>query len=313
MSPMIDTAVDPIIGTLVGRYKVQSELGRGGMGVVYRAHDIRLYRAIALKIFVKAHLAPTAWGLTLTEARLASSLNHPSICTIYDAGEDEGKAYIAMELIEGMTVTKLVMASPASLLQIHRACSEIVSALAHAHERGIVHRDIKSSNVILSTDGHFKILDFGLAKRVLPPIAPFTDSSSRGSLLGKLGCVAGTVQYLAPEILRGERATVRSDLWSLGVLLYQMATGVLPFRGETIYGLTTAIMTSSPMESATKLPAWLAHTIERCLERDPRKRYSCARDIALDLPALVSTPDKWYIRLRHSVMDLPLRIMKVCQ
>jgi serine/threonine protein kinase len=160
---------------------------------------------------------------------------------------------------------------------------QIASALAHAHERGIIHRDIKSSNIVITKLGDVKILDFGLAKRIRPGTARGTSASQYSSM--KSGRMAGTIHYLAPEILRGERANVWTDIWSFGVLLYEMATGELPFRGKTIFELATAIMTANPTVPTKKIPVWIVQVIARCLERDLARRYHCMRDVMMDLPS----------------------------
>jgi serine/threonine protein kinase len=268
---------------MFGRYLIQSEIGRGGMGVVYRARDIRLDRPVAIKVLgQELPLNPLAWGRVLREARNASALNHPCICTIYDVGEQNDQPYIAMEYLEGCTLDMMLM--PAGLTPALVACvtGRIAGALAHAHERGIVHRDIKSSNIIITYQGTPKILDFGLAKRIRPGVMRGTSTSHSSSM--ELGRLAGTLHYLAPEVLRGKRASVLTDIWSLGVLLYETATGTFPFRGKTVFELATAIMTSDPAPSPKEIPGWVAHVIGSCLERNPARRYHCMNDIMMDLP-----------------------------
>jgi serine/threonine protein kinase len=275
---------------MVGRFQVQSAVGRGGWGVVYRARDVRLNRAVALKI-LNGPLArqDDAWGWALKEARIASSLSHSCICTIYDVGEEQGMAYIAMEYIQGRPLSSLVLPSglpPALAIHYGRLIS---SALSHAHERGIIHRDVKTGNVMVTADGQPKMLDFGLAKQL------WVDSSQGTPLPPsslKAGHLVGTVHYLAPELLHGERANVWSDIWSLGVVLYEMATGQLPFRGGTIFELANAIMMCDPARPPKDIPAQLAPVIERCLQKKKHRRYQRARDVlrALDVRGL---PDLW--------------------
>jgi serine/threonine protein kinase len=276
-----------MVGTTFGRYLIQKELGRGGMGVVYRAYDIKLDRQVAIKVLSQDLQSQiTAWGFLLKEAQIASALNHPCICTIYDVGEEDNQPYIAMEYIEGCGLDLLLKPSgiPSDLLG--HSMRETVGALAHAHERGIIHRDIKSSNIIITYNGSLKILDFGLAKRLRATLMQGISAVSSSSQ--DLGRLPGTIQYLAPEVLRGERANVCSDLWSLGVLLYELATGALPFHGKTAFELATAIMTSNPAPPPQRVPIWAAHVIARCLERNPALRYHCARDIGPDLPLQVN-------------------------
>lgn len=271
-----------MIGTTFGRYVIESKLGTGSMGVVYRARDLRLDRQVALKVLNQSFLSdPTAWGWILREAKIASALNHPCVCTIHDIGEEAEQPYIAMEYVEGQTLSSLLIPSglPPSLVRCYG--SLIADALGHAHERGIIHRDIKSANVVATPDGGLKILDFGLARRIR------TDSqhlpAASDSSIDGIGPIVGTTHYMAPEVLRGERAHVWSDIWSLGVLVYEMATGTFPFVGSTVFELTTAIMTSEMRPLPERVPAYLSQVIGQCLEKDPTARYHCARDVAIDL------------------------------
>ena len=273
-----------MVGTTFGRYLIENEIGRGGMGVVYRAHDIRLSRPVAIKVLgeqLRAH--PAAWGYVLKEAQIISALNHPCICTIYDVGEENQQPYIAMEFIEGCALNMLLMPSGLTPRLLAHPTRQIARAIAHAHERGIIHRDIKSSNIFITNQGDVKVLDFGLAKRLRPGTARGT-STSQSSWM-EMGRMAGTIHYLAPEVLRGERANVWTDIWSFGVLLYEIATGDLPFRGKTVFELATAIMTSDPVPPPKKTPVWIARVIARCLERDLARRYHCMRDLMMDLPS----------------------------
>jgi eukaryotic-like serine/threonine-protein kinase len=233
----------PMIGTTFGRYVIESRLGAGSMGVVYRARDLRLDRQVALKVLNQSFLSdPTAWGWLLREAKIASALNHPCICTVHDIGEEEEQPYIAMEYVEGQTLSSLLIPSGLPPTLVRRYGSLIADALGHAHERGIIHRDIKSSNVVATPDGGLKILDFGLARRLRMDSQHHLATSD--SSMDGIGPLVGTTHYMAPEVLRGERAYVWSDIWSLGVLVYEMATGTLPFVGNTVFELTTAIMAS---------------------------------------------------------------------
>lgn len=287
-----------MVGTTFGRYLIESKIGHGGMGIVYRARDIKLDRLVAIKVLAeKLRANPVAWGFILREARNASALNHPCICTIYDTGEENAQPYIAMEYVEGRPLNMLVMPTGLAPPLVAYTARDIASALAHAHERGIIHRDIKSSNVVITLQGSLKILDFGLAKRIRPGTSRRT-SQSNSSLL-EVGQLAGTIHCLAPEVLRGERASVWSDIWSLGILLYEMATATLPFRGKTIFELATAIMTAEPAPPRVKLPSWLAEIIARCLQRDLSRRYHCVRDLIADLPAQA---------LSQPALDLAIRL-----
>jgi serine/threonine protein kinase len=269
------------VGAKFGRYSLEAELGEGATGRVYRAWDHRLERRVAIKIMnPNSALNSVAWGWLLREARLASGLNHPCICTVYDVGEEDGKAYIVMEYIEGFPLSRLLAPSglPRALVTHYGRC--VASALTHAHERGIIHRDIKPDNIMINAQGDLRILDFGLAKR-LPGISQLratTRSSSQGTRVG-----AGTIPYMAPEVLRGQRSGVWSDIWSVGVLLFEMATGRLPFEGKTIFALASAIMNFPPNFAGNRIPKQLTKVIDRCLQKEPDKRYRRARDIMHDL------------------------------
>jgi len=271
-----------MIGTTFGRYVIESKIGEGGMGVVYRGRDIKLQRLVALKLLNRRMLAsPTAYGWLLREAQIASSLNHPAICTIYDVGEEEDQPYIAMEYIQGQPLSALVKPTGIPAGAVCRYGCRIADALGHAHERGVIHRDIKSSNMLISDGGSLKVLDFGLAKRLRgQSIERITTSRSS---LAEIGALAGTLPYQAPEILRGERADVRSDLWSLGVVLFEMATGTPPFCGHTVFELSAKIMIDEPAAFPRGVPGYLAQVIKRCLHKNPVSRYACARDVAKGL------------------------------
>src|SRR5712692_4189677 len=236
-----------MIGQNLAHYHIREKIGAGGMGVVYRARDERLERDVALKVLPAGALADqTARARLLREARSASALNDARICTIYEVGEADGQSYIAMEYVEGQPLSALI---PSGGLPTETALdygAQLADALAHAHDRGILHRDLKSANVKLTPAGDVKVLDFGLAHRLedktLAGITRTTEAlSQEGSLAGitrttealsQEGSLAGTLTYMAPELLRGEPADARSDIWALGVLLYEMATGDLPFYGR---------------------------------------------------------------------------------
>jgi len=275
-----------ITGTQLGRYVIGPELGRGAAGVVYRAWDLRLERLVAIKIInQQSHLSPIGWGWLLREARLAGGLNHPCICTVYDVGEEDGQAYIAMEYVEGSPLSLLLMPTGLPSARVTHYGRLVSSALEHAHAHGTLHCDIKAANIMVTAQGELKILDFGLAKRLQMGAALHALQSSTD-----VGHVVGTIPYLAPEVLRGERASVWSDIWSVGVLLYEMATGRPPFQGHTVFDLTHSIITAVPTFPANKIREHLAQVIDRCLQKEPSRRYRRARDILRDLSS-VSLPN----------------------
>src|SRR5438309_5534551 len=213
-----------VIGQLLGHYRVAGKIGEGGMGVVYRAYDEVLHRDVALKVVNKdARLDTPASQNLLREARASSSLAHPNICTIHDVGETDGELYIVMELIEGKSLRELSADAGLPPESVLRYGAQIASALARAHDHGIVHRDLKTANIVVTPDGLVKVLDFGLAKQVGSGIFE-GPTRSFASIQDDASGVTGTLPYMAPEILRGEAADNRSDLWALGVVLYEASS-----------------------------------------------------------------------------------------
>jgi Tol biopolymer transport system component/predicted Ser/Thr protein kinase len=259
------------------------------MGEVYRARDPRLEREVALKVLPADTLHdPSARARLLREARLAATLNHPNICTVYDVGEADGHVFIAMELVEGRPLSEWIAARGGGLPteNVVRYGAQIAAALAHAHERHVIHRDLKSSNVVITTDGRVKVLDFGLARRVWE--APDGSGNTLSVGLTETGAIVGTPHYLAPEVLRGSRADERSDLWALGVLLHELASGALPFKGATSFELASAILNDLPATLPERLPAGLRSVIGRCLAKEPGERYARASEVRAALEALGS-------------------------
>ncbi|MGH9862037.1 MAG: protein kinase domain-containing protein, partial [Candidatus Acidiferrales bacterium] len=276
-----------VAGQTFGHYHIEEKLGAGGMGEVYRARDTRLERRVALKLIGEGLGGDeNARGRLLHEARAASALNHPHICTVYEVGEAEGQAYIAMELVEGRALSAMIPAEGLPVESVLRYGAQMADGLAHAHERGIVHRDLKSANVVITTEGRAKVLDFGLAKRLTPAVEEAT--RSRASLM-EAGALAGTLHYMAPEALRGEATDARSDLWALGVVLSEMASGKLPFEGKTGYELSSAILQQSPAALPARAPAGLRAVIQRCLAKEPGQRYQRASEVRAALEALQSS------------------------
>src|SRR5580704_12758987 len=219
-------------GKLLGHYRIQGQLGAGGMGVVYSAYDSVLERKVAIKVVGDRVLADTnARELLLHEARAASSLNHPNICTIHEVGDSEGEAFIVMEQVEGQPLNALLGAKGLPPNVVIRYGLQIANALAHAHEHGVIHRDLKSTNVMVTPEGRVKVLDFGLASRLRDK--ELQEAASSKLPLTESRMIVGTLPYLAPELLRGEPAEARTDTWALGVLLYEMSSGTHPFHGRT--------------------------------------------------------------------------------
>ena len=226
-----------MIGEVLGHYRVVAKLGEGGMGVVYLGHDEVLHRDVALKV-VKQD--PTASQNLLHEARASSSLSHPNICTIHEVGETNGELYIVMELVEGKSLRALSEGVGLPAESVLRYGVQIASALVRAHDKGIVHRDLKSANIVVTAEGLVKVLDFGLAKRIGSGVSQAT-TWTFGSH-EEQSTVSGTLPYMAPEVLRGEGADYRSDLWALGVVLYETASGTMPFSGQTIFEISSSII-----------------------------------------------------------------------
>jgi eukaryotic-like serine/threonine-protein kinase len=268
------------VGQDVGPYRIEALIGSGGMGVVYRAHDRALHRTVAIKMVDRrAGIDARRW--LLEEARLTASLSHPSICAVHDVGQFGDQPYIVMAHIAGKLLSTLIPAGKGLPLEtaLHYA-AQITDAVAHAHRHGIVHNDVKTANIVIAADGQATLLDFGLAMRIRHTEPNALDTTC----VRKIPSGAGTVPYMAPELLRGRLATCRSDVWALGVLLYELVSGRRPFLGATRWELAAAILADAPLPLPRELPAAWRRVILRTLTKDPAARLRSARALlsALD-------------------------------
>jgi tetratricopeptide (TPR) repeat protein/predicted Ser/Thr protein kinase len=255
-------------GRVIGRYEVGRLLGAGGMGEVYAARDVELGRQVALKI--ATGFDADAQTRLRREAQHASQLNHPHICTIHEVGAADGQSYIVMEYVDGQRLCDIIPPTGLPVETVLRYGIQIADALAHAHRNGVTHRDLKTANIIITSEGRAKVLDFGLARRNVPQ----TEKS-----LTAEGSVSGTLAYMAPELLRGKQADACSDIWALGVVLYEMAAGSRPFAGATGFEQSGAILHEPPAPLPGRIPVSLQQVIRRCLAKDPRERYKQANEI----------------------------------
>jgi len=275
-----------VIGKKFGHFCILEKIGAGGMGEVYRAHDEQLNRDVALKVLLPRDFGDeTARVRLLREARAAAGLNHPHICIIHEVGEAGGQAYIAMEYVQGHTLSAMVAQERLPHEQALHYGVQLADALEHAHARGVVHRDLKSANVIVTPEGRVKVLDFGLARRLDEGDLEATRSQAS---LTQPGAVVGTLSYMAPEQLRGEPADSRSDIWALGVVLYEMVAGGRPFQGQTGYEVSSAILSRRPAPLPGDVPAAMRAVIEHCMEKEPGRRYQSASEVRAALEAIQS-------------------------
>jgi serine/threonine protein kinase len=283
-----------MIGRILGPYQVVAKLGEGGMGEVYRARDTRLERDVAIKVlgadFAKDEDRVRRFRI---EAQATGALHHPNILSVFDVGTHEDAPYLVTELLEGETLRARMDAGRLPLSKALDLARQVASGLAAAHAKGITHRDIKPENLFVTTDGHLKILDFGLAKA--SPLAPGATAgpSDSSTVLAphqtEAGVVLGTVGYMSPEQVRGDTADPRSDIFSFGIVLYELLSGDRPFKGDSAVQTMNAILTEDPPEIVTTgkpLPPALERVVRHCLEKKPDERFQSARDLAFALDAL---------------------------
>ncbi|RPJ60846.1 MAG: hypothetical protein EHM23_08985 [Acidobacteria bacterium] len=285
---------EDLIGCSVSHYLIVEKIGQGGMGEVFLADDKSLGRKVALK-FLPPHLQQdtAAHKRFIREAHSAAALNHPNICSIYEVGNSGGKDFIGMEYVDGQTLRDRLAKGPLPLLEAVRIALEVAEALEEAHEKSIIHRDLKPANIMLTRKGHAKVMDFGLAKQLIPPGE--IESQEESLTLTRSGMTPGTLAYMSPEQLRGECLDARSDMFAFGIVLYEMISGIHPFKKATGLDTASAILKDMPQhlgELRPDAPVLLQHIVEKMLAKDPNDRFSSIHDVTIDLKELLEKPDQ---------------------
>jgi serine/threonine-protein kinase len=276
------TIVEPIaIGECLGPYRIRAVLGAGGNGVVYLAGDRRLRRPVEIKVLDPSAADPRASRLLLREARVTAGLVHPSICAVHEIGRIRGRRFIVMEHVDGSSLATVIPPGVGLPLEtmLHYAI-QIVDGVAHAHRLGVAHGDLKTTNIMVGSNGRLKVLDFGLAVRASPADVEQASDTTQES---DLPSVRGTVPYMAPELLRGWRADARSDIWALGVVLFEMAAGCRPFQGSTSYEVAAAILGHHGVPLPSRVPEGVRRIVARCLSPVRAARYESAVELAVAL------------------------------
>ena len=301
-----------MLGRTLSHYEVKQELSRGGMGVVYRALDTKLDREVALKILPPELMADEARKRRFVqEAKAAAAIHHPNIATIHEIDEVDGVHFIVMELIEGEKLTELLARQRLAPSRVLELAAEIAEGLSKAHEKGVVHRDLKPGNLMITEDSHIKIINFGLAKLLQPLRSPSGDGSeAETGLRGETdpGQIMGTVSYMSPERARGETVDSRSDIFSFGILLYEMLSGRLPFHGKTGTDTLSAILRDpTPRLPELEHAPELQHVINRCLAKEADERYQTAKDLLAELRHLKRDTADTQTGVREPVAGIPRR------
>ena len=282
-----------MLGTILGHYRIVEKLGEGGMGVVYKAQDLHLDRSVALKVLPAEQLADLDRKQRFTqEAKAASALNHPNIITIHDIASDAGVDFIAMEYVPGRTLDQLIPGKGMRLNDALKIAAQIADALAAAHAIGIVHRDVKPSNIMVGDQGRVKVLDFGLVK-LKGLVAPAAGSATAAvtALRTEEGRIVGTLHYMSPEQAQGRDIDARSDIFSFGSMLYEMVSGRRPFQGDSAITTLAAVIEKEPPPLSREIPAGVEKVVARCLRKDPSRRYQHMADVRVELQELVEESD----------------------